>query len=363
MYEQYLTARNLFRFLSVGIRKPGVSIPFLSPHLHVTQSGFWWCFLSSGIPESDLLCYFEPRKEPPRALSNLMNRTVPHAMPLKLYRAMEEYLTPETLLHITVWTASALDRDLNPRIMHEALTALEDGIFREGVDVEFASLKDFFTSLRPVSPDPSPASQNRLFLLSAFRFSMLGLHALYGDRMHASTALARLRVCRFCDADMLWAAVSSIAPRVTRYGFSLHSALESDGRNKADEGSPASPSGSDPISQLTALAEDALPPPDVLRQYQDAGSGWYVVANWLDIDILINDAPKPTYEGARAYGTLANGTLVYVLSGEGYKGLHASNGVWGRIWWQGIVAWIPMNLLVRICEGGPHGTPPVRDRR
>ena len=94
----------------------------------------------------------------------------------------------------------------------------------------------------------------------------------------------------------------------------------------------------------------ALPPEEVRSRYRDEGTGWYVVANWLDMDILINDAPKPSYEGANPLGTIANGTLVYILNAQGYRGLHASSGVWGRIWWKGAIAWIPMNLLVRIGQ-------------
>ena len=350
MHEQILTARNLFRFLAVGVGRPGARIPFLSRHLHVTQSGFWWCFLSAGIPESVMLPYFEPQGHPPRALSNLMNRTVHHSMPIKLFRVMEESLEPENLLHITAWTASALDRDMNPLSIHQALTELEKGINRGGTDSEFAELYGFFASLRPGEQELSQLHQQKLFLQAAFRFSMLGLHALYGDRMTESSALIRLRACRFCEPDMLWSAVSSIVPGANEYGF--HRDAASTEQHEGGETEPteiATPSEADnPVRLIASLAKTALPPDEVRARYQDDGAGWYAVANWLDADILVNDAPKPTYDGSNALGTVENGSLVYVLSGQGYRGLHASNGIWGRIWWHGTIAWIPMNLLVRI---------------
>ena len=348
MQEQYLTARNLFRFLSVGVGRPTANISFLSKRLNVNQSGFWWCFLSAGIPEAVMLPYFEPRRHPPRALSNLMNRTVPHSMPIKLYRAMEENLIPENLLHITAWTASALDRDMNPLSIHEAITAMEEGINQKGNDTEFAELYPFFASLRPAEQDSSLVDQNRLFLQAAFRFTMLGLHALYGDRMTESQALIRLRTCRFCEPDMLWEAMVAIVPKVNQYGFSVLLTAEALRKEARKDAQGTFQDESNPIRQLTSLAAETLPSDEVCARYHDEGTGWYVVANWLDFEIVINDTPRPTYEGASALGTVANGTLVYVLSAQGYQGLHVSSGVWGRVWWHGAIAWIPMNLLVRI---------------
>ena len=354
MREQFLTARNLFRFLVVGAGKPKACIPFLSKHLNVTQSGFWWCFLSAGIPESVMLPYFLPRRHPPRALSNLMNRTVSHSMPIRLYNGTEENLSPENLLHITAWMAAALDKDMNPLTIHRALSAMEDGIEQAGNDAEFAELYGFFTSLRPKSKDAALIQPNRLFLQAAFRFSMLGLHALYGDRMIDSPALTRLRTCRFCDPEMLWEAVSAITPRAAAQVFYPVSFF----RKQAEDAPVEETEGRDPAGELSKVAMATLPPAEVRALYHDAGTGWDVVANWLDIDILINDAPKPSYEGANSLGTAVNGTLVYVLSAQGYRGLHASNGVWGRVWWHGTMAWIPMNLLVRIerpAENEPSG--------
>lgn len=350
MREQYLTARNLFRFLAVGVGKPTVCIPFLSKHLDVTQSGFWWCFLSAGIPESALLPYFEPRRQPPRALSNLMNRTVPHSMPVRLYHAMEEHLTPENLLHMTAWMATALDKDMNPLSIHQALNAMEDEIFQAGTDIEFAELYSFFASLRPGELDAGIVDQNRLFLQAAFRFSMLGLHAIYGDRMLDSEALIRLRTCRFCDPGILWTAVSSIVPRANQYGFRpVAAAVKKDGDVKEDSQAGELEVG-DPVTYLRLFGEEALPPAEIRARYHDAGTGWYVVANWLDVDIVVNDAPKASYEGSTSLGTIANGTLIYVLSAQGYRGLHASSGVWGRVWWGGEIAWVPMNTLVHISR-------------
>ena len=352
MREQVLTARKLYRFLAVGVGRPSVCIPFLSKRMDVTQTEFWWCFLAAGIPESPLLPYFEPRKHPPRALSNLMNRTVPHSMPVKLYRALEDNLDPEKLLHITVWTAFALDRDMNPLSLHAALTTMEDAIVSEGSDAEFAELYDFFVSLRPAGQDAELVHQKKLFLQAALRFSMLGLHALYGDRMIVSTALTKLRACRYCDPAMLWDAASSFAPRVNDgEGLGWQPSLR--GRQYARESVSSKPAEkADPVPALTSIASTALPPEEVRAAHGGEGAGWYVVANWLDFDIYVNDVPRPTYDDAHELGKLSNGTLVYVLNAEGYQGLHASGGVWGSIWWHGVIAWIPMNLMIRIDGGG-----------
>ncbi|MBE5807616.1 MAG: hypothetical protein E7317_04675 [Clostridiales bacterium] len=349
MRGKLLTARNLYRFLSTGIGNSYATIPMLSRTLGVTQTGFWRCFLAAGIPEPALSVYFEPRRNPPRGLSNLMNRTVPHSMPVKLYQATEEYLDPEALLHIVVWTATVIDPDLNPLSVHSAVTALEDDLYEAGADAEFIELYGFFVSMRPADQDPKAVHQKKLSAQAALRIAMLGLHALYGDRMTRSPALQRLRVCRFCDPDTLWEAVLTMAPRMEGYGFSFIRAAEQRQRyGLADPHPSVERSDADLIGEIAELAERALPTPEERAAYGDVGAGWYVVANWQDFCVNVNDSPRATYDGARELGTVPNGTLLYVLSAPGYRGLHVSGGVWGRIKWNGSVAWVPMNLLMRV---------------
>ena len=345
MREQLLTARRLYRFLSSGSGHSGAPVPLLSQTLNLNQNGFWQCFLSQAIPEAALSLSFEPFKNPPRSLSNLMNRTVPHAMPVKLYQAAEEHLTPETLLHIVIWTATAMDPDLNPVPVHRAITALEEELYAAGQDTEYIELYDYFVSIRPPERALEAVNQKKLSALAALRLSMLGLHALYGDRMIQSSALRRLRACRFSDPDTLWEAVRTVAPRVDEYGFGFKRAASLRQRQSAP---PRDPGDSALIDEVAAMARRALPPSAAREAHTDEGAGWYVVANWLDFCVNVNDRPRATYDGAREMGTIANGTLLYVLSAPGYKGLHVSGGVWGKIVWQGREAWVPMNLLIKL---------------
>lgn len=40
--------------------------------------------------------------------------------------------------------------------------------------------------------------------------------------------------------------------------------------------------------------------------------GWYVVANWTDEIIAMNDAPFPDYDGSSTLMYIPNGTVLYV---------------------------------------------------
>lgn len=111
------------------------------------------------------------------------------------------------------------------------------------------------------------------------------------------------------------------------------------------------PQGTSSAESLPQHLRDALPSASILAQADEATCGWYAVANWLDFSISVNDRPIPSYDGAMVLGTLANGMVIYVLEARGYKGLHVSKGVWGRIVWQDGFAWIPMNLTVKLNGG------------
>ena len=104
----------------------------------------------------------------------------------------------------------------------------------------------------------------------------------------------------------------------------------------------------DLLNQIVEVAQQTLPKTEIRTEYNGTGAGWYVVANWQDFCVNVNDEPRATYDGAHELGTIPNGTLVYVLSAPGYRGLHVSGGVWGRVLWKGGIAWVPMNLLIRV---------------
>ena len=66
-----------------------------------------------------------------------MNRTVPRSLPLKLQCLLEEQLSPEKLLYITLWTASVLNRSIHADVLHGAIACLEDQLHAAGDDLEF----------------------------------------------------------------------------------------------------------------------------------------------------------------------------------------------------------------------------------
>ncbi len=355
MREQLLTARDLYRFMNVGIGSPQVSIPLFKDGYNFTQAGFWWSFLSEGIPESAITPYFYTGRGRPRALSNLMNRTVSHSMPRKLYHTMEEHLTPDNFLHVVIWLTMVPDENINGVVIHEALTELEERICRNGCDNEFRELYSFFVSLRPNAAVQDASNIKKLFMHAMMRFSMLGFHALYGDMMIESSALSRLRASRVCDPEMLWEAAAAVVPRVKEGLFSFQKATEM--RRQDAEACPAVVQDDRALREAVAAAAlNALPPGEVRLEHTGPNAGWYVVANWMDFCVNVNDTPRSTYVGARELDTMPNGTLIYVLSAPGYRGMHVSSGVWGKILWKGEIAWVPMNLLVRLDGGNAAPT-------
>ena len=346
MREQLLTARELYRFLNIGVGTVSSPIPMIHQHLHFTQSDFWWCFFSAGLPEDVIRRYFYTGDGRSRSLSNLMNRTVPHAMPSVLYRAMETHLNPDSILHTAIWLSSPMDENLNPVLIHRALSELEDRIYAAGSDVEFCELYSFFTSLRP--PDTEPPSP-KLYMHSVLRFTMLAFHAIYGDRMVSSPALSRIRSCHLWEPECFWQATLSTAPRIRENGFSFLRAVKAL-KETPDAEQTGCGKDRDPVEAISALAREALGSIPSQPGLPGEQAGLYVVANWMDMCVNVNDAPRSTYEGAGELGTLPNGTLLYVLSAPGYQGLHVSSGVWGKIIWHEGTAWVPMNLLIHLKD-------------
>ena len=352
MKEQLLTARNLYRLLMVGAGAHSGQVPLIRASYWTTQSAFWCNFLAAGLPEEALLPYFAMGKARPRALSNLMNRTVPHSLPLKLYHVMEERLTPENLLFMTIWTSAELDEYMNPQTINDILSSFEDRIYQAGGDAEFSCLYDFFCSLRPICEADNQPDGKKLVTQAAFRIAMLGIHAVYGDLMNVSPALQRLRTCSFCNPDTLMEAVLAISPRFKKYGFSFKQAAR---LRQSDESTEPEQFKEDAelLSEIQTAAERALPSREIRAAQAGVNAGWYVVSDWMDFEVSVNDVPKPTYHGAKQLGTIPNGTILYVLEAPGYQGLHISAGVWGKIVWEDAVAWVPMNLLVKLRGANP----------
>ncbi|MBQ8161415.1 MAG: hypothetical protein IJ083_11815 [Clostridia bacterium] len=343
MSTHLITGRSLYRFLWEGIGRPSTPIPIINQKGHYTQTDFWWNFLSAGVPEAPLLPYFSPESGRSRSLSNLMNRTIHHAMPVKLYRLLEEHLNADALLDITIWVSEAIDRELLPMTMHHALSQMEDQVIEAGEDVEFLEVSPFFLSLRPEWMGGEGMDSQTLFFWAAFRIALLGLHALYGDRMAESPALGKLRLCRFCSPKLLMEAVRDVIPRTRVHRMSLTQMT----REKSREQEAQAPS-LQPLESLRSAAVSALPEEEKVQEHMGQGCGWYVVANWMDDCIAVNDAPHATYDGANMVDTMSNGTLVYVMAAEGYRGLHVSPAVWGKVMVKGRLAYVPMNLLVKV---------------
>lgn len=252
---------------------------------------------------------------------------------------MEEYLNEDRFTDLVIWVASQLNQDLNPVALHAAITAMEDRLF--ATDQSLQQQKQVMLQLRPAVHRNGRYHLKKMMLHAALRLAMLGLLALYGDRMNTSPALQKLQLSRSFAIDVLWQIALERSPKLNGPDMSLSRAAA---RQEAAEGCPH-PMGTEELVQylqqsLPFLPEDEDTDPET--------AGWYVVANWLDLDISVNDKPWPSYDGAVSLGDLRNGTLVYVLEAPGYKGLHVSQNVWGRIRWHDGYAWIPMNLMVRI---------------
>ena len=336
-----LTARRIYMLLARGSERGG-SVPFLSGVTRYTLTHFWWAFLSECVPDSVLSPYFETTQKRSRALSSLMNRSASRSMPVKLYQALEEHLTVDELLQLVGWMAAALDQDVHPRLIHRALDALEDEAFRE--DPVLEGQAEFFRSLRPAAGRETD-DLKQLRLRAALRLTLLGLHALYGDHMNDSEALRVLRSSRACHAETLQLMAAERSPRLSGDNFSHVLAAE---RVLQEENAPQTLSGEALLGSAAACFRGALPEKAVLAARTGPNAGWYIVANWTDLSISVNARPLPSYDGGEKQGELENGTLVYVLSAPGYRGLHVSAGVWGLIQWKGQPAYIPMNLTVRL---------------
>lgn len=336
-----LTAKDLYVLLSKGADDSYAKISFLSHINRYTLSKFWGSFISECVTDTIVNQYFMTLEKRSRALSNIMNRTCTHSMPLKLFRALENSLDEDNFVCVVVWMAATLEQSVNPLALHAILTQYEEKVLL--TDPWFEQVGLLFTKIRPVTTKNDSHDLKKLFLLAAFRITMLGLHALYGDRMLESMALKKLRLSNLCDLDVLWKRAISISPRINGPDFSYVHANE-----RYMDSSPAQTNTAADIAPIIAALERSMPPSEMLSTVDPATGGWYVASNWLDLFISVNDIPAPTYDGANQLGEITNGTVMFVLSAPGYKGLHLSKGVWGKVIWKGQVAWIPMNLMTKI---------------
>ena len=346
MSEQLLTLRRLYRLLTLGVENPAAPLPFLKREAHFTQADFWLGFLTAAIPEPAVKPWFYNGAKRPRALSNLMNRTVPRSLPLKLQCLLEEQLSPEKLLYITLWTASVLNRSIHADVLHGAIACLEDQLHAAGDDLEFDALYPFFVSLRPGAAEKDELPVMGHYLQAVFRFAMLGLHAAYGDQMLSSPVLTVLRSCNFCDPRILWQAARDTAPSLPERdypAFIRTMGVERDGVDSGEAAAQQQLIASEMLSVRDALAQAASRLP-----HGSGNAGWYVVANWMDNCVNLNDRPQSTYDGAEELGTIPNGRLIYVLSAPGYRGLHSSSGIWGKVFFRDQMGYVPMNLLVLV---------------
>ena len=78
MENELLTPRSIYMLLAHGGMEKDNAVSFISSVTHYTLTHFWWAFLSECLPDSVLSPYFETKQKRNRALSNLMNRSVPH---------------------------------------------------------------------------------------------------------------------------------------------------------------------------------------------------------------------------------------------------------------------------------------------
>lgn len=356
MKEQLLTLRRLYRFLILADENTAAPLPYLKRKAHFTQVDFWWGFFTAGIPEPAVKPWFFAGEGRPRALSNLMNRTVPHSLPLKLERVLEEHLTPEKVLHMTLWTASVLNHSIHAAVLHGAITHLEEQLHAAGDDWEFDTLYPFFAALRPRDGEENSLPIGGLFLQAVFRFTMLGLHAVYGSQMLSSPALTILRSCTLCDPKLLWQAARSTAPGLREREYS---SVPSSGAERKGTAPGETALDQQLVESVTLSAQAALAQASSRLPCPGENAGWYVVANWMDTCVNLNDQPCSTYDGAQELGTVPNGQLLFVLSAPGYRGLHDNPGVWGQVLYQNQMGYVPMNLMVRLnIDNDPKKTLP-----
>lgn len=341
-----LTLRNLYLFLR-GKLYGFVALPVFSAEAQrgMTLNVFWHGFLQHFVDEDILRVFFQPSVRL-RSVSTMMNRSDSRSCPRALFEALESDLTPEKVVNAATWIEKQFSKALNPSLLLESLTSFEQALN----DLEFEQCLPFFSGLRIQTDNNTDFFDFNIFLC-AVRITWLGLHAIYGDEMSHNSALRSLRASMDAAPSRLWQrAHTAYTGKPEKWRAPTEAIIPETGMAELSDGEDQEPACS--LSAVTPLLQEirqtVMRQPLPRGQEHQAHDGWYVVANWTDPHIALNDMPKPTYNGATALSAIPNGTVLYVINISDYNGLHNSSGIWGYTGYRGYEGYVPMNLLVRI---------------
>lgn len=329
--DTFLTPKEYYRMLTAN-HAHIKSEPLLSEKRtnYTSLARFWWGFLSDFAPGEVLDPIFNTGEGRSRSLSNIMNRSEYSSFPLKLHRAITAELNPDSILGLAHWLDRQIVQEMEGARLHETITAWEEVWLAE--DVQLMPHGDFFRGMRPDLTEP----ENKLRFVAMLRLAWLGMYAVFGRSM-SDPALVSLQSEPACSVEVLW------GRRLVDGGLVQHPPQREAGRTYAD----TFPDMGTVWQELSDYL-DSVPCPMSADPASRPSDGWYVVANWTDEGICLNDAPAPDYRGARMLTFIPNGSVLYVTMAAGYDGLHKSPGVWGYTAFQSFRGFIPMNLLVRL---------------
>lgn len=358
-----LTPKNLYRLMT-GRLRPYTGVMMLpSGRRHsTTLTKFWWNFLSNLVPGPVLDPMFEVGEHRPRALSNIMNRTVKPSLPQKLGHALDSGLQADSFFGLVRWVMKEQDATQDPVVMHHLLTRFEDACREQ--DVLFEQQYAFFVTLRPQIREDRARHMERLFFRAALRLTWLGLYAVYGTEMD-SLSLRKYRRDLAFSEEVLWRRVAYSTGGAAEAEEAMPPPSASDAEVEAlaqalwsaEANQSADARAGLLVSTVNRLASPAVS--ELPAEY----AGWYAVANWTDVCIALNNTPGATYDGARLLDTIPNGALIYIIGATGYGGLHNSPRCWGCTEWRGVRGYVPMNLLVRLVGASGRTTDESQEKR
>jgi len=173
--------------------------------------------------------------------------------------------------------------------------------------------------------------------------------------MSQMPALNRLRRMEEVDPDEIWRRIYTTYAAKTDYSGSTEQVFIPTQPWSDEHKADAKASG----EQKTGGADVALTVSDTLREVyallnaidrgeENQHQGWYVVANFSDPLIALNDQPGATYKGTTMLTAVPNGAVLWISSATGYNGLRNSPGCWGETSYNGQRGFVPMNLLVKL---------------